>query len=244
MNFTLTDSNGSALYLNQRFVRFENRIFDASSITTIRVKKNQVLFNSFKQNTTLPTLTVTFKNDAEALEVLNRCMDLYRANSGNDYYSEDDERNEYYLPDAYGGNMLVNPEYLGYRNRIVSASDVKTVSVKGRRVLINNFKGNVGSPTMCVHFADKDTAMNAMNRINSVLWNVRVVTVCEEDCPCEKAEPVDADIDLNEQIGLLMKPADPIFLRFFVVMTGILLTLQVIRGILHISGSGSHYDEL
>lgn len=240
MNFTLTDTNGSALYLNERFVRFENRIFDASSITTIRVKKNKVLFNSFKQNTTLPTLAVTFKTDAEALEVLNRCMDLYRANSGNYYYAPDDERSEYYLPDAYGGNMLVNPEYLGYRNRIVSACDVKTVSVKGRRVLINNFKGNVASPTMCVHFADKETAMNAMNRINSVLWKVEIVTTCE-DLP--RIKP-DLDSAIEEYTSILNKPADPIFIRFFTIMTGILLSLQIIRALVNSSGRGNSYDEL
>ncbi len=236
MHYTINDHNDSSLILHERYIRFANRIFDSSTIATVRVKKNKVLFNSFKQNTSHPTLSVTFKTESEAVQVLEMCANLYRVSSAT-YYADEEEKSEYYLPDAYGTSLVVTPEYLNYRNRIVSASEVKTVSMKGKRVLVNNFKGNVSSPTMCVHFKDKDTAFDAMNRIHSVLWNTKL-RVVDKPSETEKPEPAE-DIP-----SVLTAKADPMFLNFVMGMTGVLLFLQMMRAMIYVNGSGDGNDEL
>lgn len=220
----LYDNNGDEFHLNTNYVRYGNRILDASFIASITVKKHKLLFNNFKQNTTLPTLCVPFKKDTDARHALNKCLEYYDLCSSNGFYRGDDERDEVFLVDAYGGVMHVTPDYLKYRDRVVSAHNVRTVHVKGRRVLINHFKGNMNVPTMCVHFADKDAAGHALNMIHSILWNLPFEDACPQDC-CVKP-----DVELADLPRLIEDtPADPIFLKFMVIGTALMFALTLIR---------------
>jgi hypothetical protein len=232
----LYDSNGDAFHITKNYVRYGNRILDASFIATITVKKHKLLFNNFKQNTTMPVLTVPFKKESDARQALNKCQEFYESASCNPYYGENDEFCEVFLVDAYGGVMHVAPQFLKYRNRIVSTSDVRTAHVKGRRILINHFKSNLNVPTMCVHFADKNAAEHAINCIESILWNVPLD---------ERPEPVMDDEVVVESTSktmeLLNKPADPAFLMFLTVGTAFLFSLTFLR--LLVGGNEMSYND-
>ena len=231
----LYDTNGDEFHLSQNYVRYGNRILDASFIATITVKKQKLLFNNFKQNTTLPVFTVPFKKDSDARHAMNKCLEFYDLTKSNPFYREEDDWAEVFLVDAYGGVLHVNPDFLKYRDRVLSTSDVRTVHVKGRRVLVNHFKGNMSVPTMCVHFADKNAAAYALNCIHSVVWNVMM----DDD-----SEALSEDEVVNEGVvmKLLDKPADPIFLKFMAVGTALLLFLSVMQ--VFVKASSSPYDEL
>lgn len=231
----LYDTNGDEFHLSQNYVRYGNRILDASFIATITVKKQKLLFNNFKQNTTLPVFTVPFKKDSDARHAMNKCLEFYDLTKSNPFYREEDDWAEVFLVDAYGGVLHVNPDFLKYRDRVLSTSDVRTVHVKGRRVLVNHFKGNMSVPTMCVHFADKNAAAYALNCIHSVVWNVTM----DDD---SEALSEDEVVDEGVMMKLLDKPADPIFLKFMAVGTAVLLFLSVMQ--VFVKTSSSPYDEL
>ena len=243
----LTDSNGDAFHITKNYVRYGNRILDACFIATVTVKKHKLLFNNFKQNTTMPVLTVPFKKESDARHALNKCQEFYESASCNPYYGEDDDSNEVFLMDAYGGVMHVAPKFLRYRNRIINTSDVRTAHVKGRRVLINHFKSNMNVPTMCVHFADKNDAENALNHIESVLWNVPLYEKPKPDPIDENENENDDENEVKEggavsrAMELLDKPADPFFLTFVTVATGFLFSLTLLRMLV---GREVSHDEL
>lgn len=238
--YVLYDSNGDEFHLHQNYIRYGNRILDASFIATVTVKKHKLLFNNFKQNTSLPVLTVPFKKETDARQALNICVDSYRLSRSNGYYDTNDEADEVFLMDAFGGSLQVTPDFLKYRDRIISTSDVRTVHVKGRRVLLNHFKSNMNVPTMCVHFADKDSAARALNTIHSILWNV------EEEDNVSKASGGEEEEEeeqgrVERALALLHKPADPAFLTFMFVGTSALLFLTFMRMLVHPDDS---YEEL
>jgi hypothetical protein len=240
----LYDTNGDEFHLNQNYIRYGNRILDASFIATISVKKQRLLFNSFKQNTTLPVFSIPFKKESDARHAMNKCMDLYELTHSNPFYREEDDWAEVFLVDAYGGVMHVNPDFLKYRDRVLNTSDVRTVHVKGRRVLVNHFKGNMNVPTMCVHFADKDAAANALNCIQSIVWNVKTDIVAE-DLPEEVEELEDYDQGdgrMSRAMKLLEQPADPMFIKFLAIGTIVLLFLGSMQ--IMVGSGNSSYDEL
>ena len=220
--YVLYDNNGDEFHLNKNYVRYGNRILDASFIASITVKKHKLLFNNFKQNTSLPTMCIPFKKDTDARHALNKCLEYYDVCSSNGLYEENDERTEVFLVDAYGGVMHVHPDYLKYRDRVLSVGNVQTLQVKGRRVLVNHFKGNMSVPTMCVHFADKDAAAHALNMIHSVLWNIPL----EDAALCES---VDADEELEGIPQCMTSSADPVFLKFMILGTSLLFALMLVR---------------
>lgn len=231
ISHTLYDNNNEQVFLTQNYIRYGNRILDASFIATVSVKKHKLLFNNFKQNTTLPVMAIPFKKETDARHALNLCVEFYALGSSNPFYGPDDKKDDVYLVDAYGGTMLVNPEFLKYRDRLISTADVRTAQVKGRRVLINRFKANMSVPTMCVHFADKNTAARALNTIESILWNVPVEKPDVEPLE-EEEEENNSKITMSQALELLDKPADPAFFTFMVVSTSLLLALTFLRAIL------------
>lgn len=237
LSYVLHDTNGDEFHLTQKYVRYGNRILDASFIATVSVKKHKLLFNNFKQNTTLPVLTVPFKKETDARHAMNLCIEFCDLTVSNPFYAADDERHEVFLVDAYGGTLFVSPEYLKYRDRLMSANDVRTVNVKGRRVLINHYKGNMNLPTMCVHFADKNAAEHALNTIESILWNT---TSPDAEVSVEKYVEHEPIADANS-VDVLNKPVDPAFLYFMFFSTGLLIFLQILRVFL---GYGDANDEL
>jgi len=235
----LYDSNGDEFHLAQNYVRYGNRIIDASFIATITVKKHKLLFNNFKQNTMYPVLSVPFKKETDARHAMNKCLEFYDLSHSNPFYSESDRRNEVHLVDAYGGVMHVTPDFLKYRDRVLNTSDVRTLHLKGRRVLVNHFKGNTCVPTMCVHFAEKTLAVDALNTIQGILWNL---PVSQEDV-IEVEEEDDSEVlcDENSTLSILHGSPDPVFLTFLTVGTSILLILSVLRVLLI---PGYVHDEL
>ena len=245
----LPSTTGDQLILTPNYIRYGNRVMDSSYIASVSVKKNRILFNNFKQNMTLPTLTVSFKNESLARHALNKCCEYFEISSSNPYYNSDDDIHEVFLPDAYGGIFTVNPEYLKYRERVIGANEVRTVQKKGRRVLINRFKNNHESPTMCVHFADKNSAQNALDTIHSILWNV-----ASTETEKESVEDVEPDVVLEDEntedstivaraMKELDKPADPVFLTFMTISTFILFMLTLMRVAVG-SGYNGRTDEL
>jgi hypothetical protein len=246
----LYSSTGEAVYMSPNYIRYGNRIMDASFVATVTVKKNRILFNAFKENTTLPTFAIPFKKESDARHALNKCCEFYEINTSNPNYDEDDDIVEVYLPDAYGGIFTVTPDYLKYRDRVIGTEEVRTVQVKGKRVVINRFKGNHIAPTMCVHFVDKGAALHALNTIHSVLWNINASAL--EDT--EDTEDVKPDVvledDTNPQDGRFMihvkenlgSPIDPDFLVFMKTSTIILFLLVILR--YSVGNVSSHYDEL
>jgi len=250
----LHSSTGEAVTLSPHYIRYGNRIMDASYVATVTVKKNRILINNFKENTTLPAFTITFKKESDARHALNKCCEFYELHSSNPHYDEDDDYTEVFLPDAYGGIFTVTPDLLKYRDRVIGTEEVRTVQVKGRRVLINRFKGNHIAPTMCVHFTDKNAAQHALDTIHAVLWNV------SPSHPNETSEEVEPDVVLDDDdndaediekstimsraIDELEKPADPAFLAFMAISTIVMASLFVLRLSLGTKSNGYHYDEL
>jgi hypothetical protein len=243
----LPSTTGDQLVLTPNYIRYGNRVMDSSYIASVTVKKNRILFNNFKQNTSLPTLTVSFKNESLARHALNKCCEYFELCSSNPYYGSDDDIHEVFLPDAYGGMFAVNPEYLKYRDRVVGANEVRTVQQKGRRVLVNRYKNNHEAPTMCVHFADKNSAKHALDTIHSILWNISPTETQEES-----VEDVEPDVVLEDEttenstlmsrsMAELEKPIDPVFLSFMTITTFILFILSILR---FSTEKGRGYDEL
>ncbi len=248
-SIVLHTSTGEAVTLSPHFIRYGNRIIDASYVASIAVKKNRILFNNFKENTTLPTFTITFKKESEARHALNKCCEFYELSGSNPHYDEDDDYVEVFLPDAYGGIFTVTPDYMKYRDRVIGTEEVRTVQVKGRRVLINRFKGNHIAPTMCVHFVDKNAAHHALDTIHAILWNTSPPTAEEQP------EDVEADVVLEDDsegkdttvmtraMKNLETSADPAFLTFMTISTAVMLFLAIVRLSM---GRATHdgYDEL
>jgi hypothetical protein len=236
--YILSDANGDAFHLQSHYIRHKNRILDANFIANISVKKNKILFNTFKQNITLPSLTVPFKTYEEACQVMDYCMNLYALSMTNVLYNEEDTKDEAFIADAFGGSIQVTPEFLRYRDRIVGVSDIRTVHVKGRRVLVNHFNGNMSAPTMCVHFEDKAAARAALNTIHSILWNVEEQKNEEE----ELSDPTTSDKDgrIERAMGLLDTPVDPAFIMFMVVSISLIFVLGVVQ--ILVANKDSEYD--
>ena len=249
----LRSSTNEAVTLSPNYIRFGNRIMDASFIATVTVKKNRILFNNFKENTTLPTFGITFKKESDARQALNKCCEFYELHSSNPNYEEDDDYVEVFLPDAYGGIFTITPDYLKYRDRVLGTDEVRTVQVKGRRILINRFKGNHIAPTMCVHFDDKNAAQHALDTIHAVLWNVTPTheesfedvkpdVVLEDDHSDE--EDLNHSTVMTRAMKELDKPADPAFLIFMTVSTFVMMVLVMFRFAVGRQTNGHFYDEL
>ncbi len=241
--YVFNDSKGESVVLAPHFLRYGNRILDASYISLVTVKKNRLLFNSFKQNTTLPTFSIPFKTEGDASEVLLKCCEFYEMNSSNPWYTDEDTKYEVYLADAYGGSFIVCADYLKYRGRILGSEMVRTVSLKGRRVLINRYKSNQTAPTMCIHFKDKKAAQDAMNTIHSVLWNVNPdefltrLPIAKPDT----ANPTSSGGIVGNALKVLEEPADPTFLYFVTFGTAVLLFLRLL-GWVYGSGEVSYLE--
>lgn len=245
----LYSSTGEAVTLSPHYIRYGNRILDASFIASITVKKNRILFNNFKENTTLPSFGISFKKESDARQALNKCCEFYELSGSNPYYDEDNEYVEVFLPDAYGGIFTVTPDLLKYRDRVIGTEEVRTVQVKGRRVLVNRFKGNHIAPTMCVHFSDKNAAQHALNTIHAVLWNA---TPADEESSQDVKPDVVLEDDLEEEnttvmsraIKELEKPTDPAFLTFMTISTVVMMVLVLTRLSVGYRSDGHSYDEL
>jgi hypothetical protein len=249
-SIVLRSSTNEAVTLSPHYIRYGNRILDASFIATVTVKKNRILFNNFKENTTLPTFGISFKKESEARQALNSCCEFYELNSTNPHYEEDDDYVEVFLPDAYGGIFTITPDYLKYRDRVIGTEEVRTVQVKGRRILINRFKGNHSAPTMCVHLPDKDAAHHALDTIHAVLWNVTPPSSEESSEDVKPDIVLDEDEDLNGSTSLtraikqMEQPADPAFLTFMTVSMFVLFFLTIFRLAVGGQSNGHFYDEL
>lgn len=247
----LYSSTGEAVYLSPNYIRYGNRIMDASFVATVTVKKNRILFNAFKENTTLPTFAIPFKKESDARHALNKCCEFYEINTSNPNYDEDDDIVEVYLPDAYGGIFTVTPDYLKYRDRVIGTEEVRTVQVKGKRVVINRFKGNHIAPTMCVHFVDKNASQHALNTIHSVLWNINASALedtedtedVKPDVILDEVEELNHSTRMSEAIKQMEQPADPLFLSFLTVGTLLMFALSVLQYIVKDPGTRG-YDEL
>ena len=80
------------------------------------------------------------------------------------------------IPAAYESPLIVEPQFLQYRNRTLNAKSVVTIQVKGKKICINGYKQNQIEPTMCVHFATKEEADAAHILIQQTLWGAPPAT--------------------------------------------------------------------
>ena len=60
--------------------------------------------------------------------------------------------------DKYGDEVIVHPRYIHYRNRSIDSYCIDEIRTKGNRLLINSYKQNTISPTLCIHFDTKKEA--------------------------------------------------------------------------------------
>lgn len=72
------------------------------------------------------------------------------------------------LRDTWGNEVEVTNDYISHRNRLVDMASVKTVQVKNKRLLINNFSQNACYPTMCIFFEDKEKAQEAFSVVKQM----------------------------------------------------------------------------
>lgn len=81
------------------------------------------------------------------------------------------------LRDNWGNEVEVTRDYISYRNRLLDMGSVKTVQVKNKRMVINNFYQNTSYPTMCIFFADKEKAEEAFSVIKQMGYSVPDLTL-------------------------------------------------------------------
>jgi hypothetical protein len=67
--------------------------------------------------------------------------------------------------DRYGDTIVVSPNYIRYRNRLIDRMDIMEIRVVGKKFLINSFKQNVLSPTMCIHMESHDEALGFYDEV-------------------------------------------------------------------------------
>jgi len=63
----------------------------------------------------------------------------------------------------FNDSVTVTSRYISYRTRVIDGSVICEFRVKGRKVCINSYKQNGQFPTMCVHMATHDDAMELYN---------------------------------------------------------------------------------
>lgn len=66
---TFKDRYGDDVTVNANYILYRNRSIDMESMMEIRVKARSLLINSFKQNTTRPTMCIHFKTKEDAIRV-------------------------------------------------------------------------------------------------------------------------------------------------------------------------------
>jgi hypothetical protein len=69
----------------------------------------------------------------------------------------------------FNDKVTVTSRYISYRTRVIDGSVIYEFRVKGRKVCINSYKQNGQFPTMCVHMATHDDAMELYNSMMA-LW--------------------------------------------------------------------------
>ena len=70
MSIFLPDAFGTFVEINPQFLCYRNRVIDVSSISTYQTKSRKVTVNTFKQNSSLPTMCIWFKTTDEAKSAL------------------------------------------------------------------------------------------------------------------------------------------------------------------------------
>jgi hypothetical protein len=74
------------------------------------------------------------------------------------------------ITDLWGNTVDLTPTSISYRSRLVNVDSIQTVHIKGKRLLINTFKQNQGSPTMCIFFATKEDVNEAYDLVKEVCF--------------------------------------------------------------------------
>jgi hypothetical protein len=67
------------------------------------------------------------------------------------------------LHDRFGDEVQMGQWFIQYRNRMLDRVSVDEIRTKGNRLLINHFKNNTHSPTLCIHFESKEKAEKVMD---------------------------------------------------------------------------------
>ena len=65
----------------------------------------------------------------------------------------------------YGEQIEITPLYITYRNRLINVDSIKEFRVSSKKFLINSFKQNNDSPTMCIHMSSHDDALTLFDSV-------------------------------------------------------------------------------
>ena len=92
----------------------------------------------------------------------------------------------------FNDSVTVTSRYISYRTRVIDGSVIYEFRVKGRKVCINSYKQNGQFPTMCVHMATHDDAMELYNSMMAHWYP------SDEDGEADEEEG-QAELDENEE---------------------------------------------
>ena len=59
----------------------------------------------------------------------------------------------------FNETVTIGSNYISYRTRVLDCGIINEFHVKGRKICINSYKQNNQYPTMCVHMATREDAM-------------------------------------------------------------------------------------
>ena len=74
---TLTDIWGNDVELTADYVSHRNRLIDISQIQTFHSKGKKLFINTFKQNTSVPTMCIFFDTKEKAAEAFETMRDVH-----------------------------------------------------------------------------------------------------------------------------------------------------------------------
>ena len=74
---TLTDIWGNDVEITADYVSHRNRLIDISQIQTFHSKGKRLYINTFKQNTSVPTMCIFFDNKEKAAEVFQTMREVH-----------------------------------------------------------------------------------------------------------------------------------------------------------------------
>jgi len=95
----------------------------------------------------------------------------------------------------FNDSVTVTSRYISYRTRVIDGSVIYEFRVKGRKVCINSYKQNGQFPTMCVHMATHDDAMELYNSMMAHWYP------SDEDDGQAELEEDDGQAELEEDEG-------------------------------------------
>jgi hypothetical protein len=74
---SITDLWGTTVDLTPSYISYRNRLIDVHLINTFQVKGKRLYINTYKQNTSVPTMCIFFETKEKALEAFEIMKSTY-----------------------------------------------------------------------------------------------------------------------------------------------------------------------